>query len=193
MESKFVGINSTFLLSIIIPTYNRHDELSKLLEQLSVELLPVREHVELLISNNNSRDETEKVAHEFIAKQSDVIAVRYFKQTSNIGPASNLHFLVKQSRSVFTWLSLWLQSLGAELTGFALSPPSQPSLFDEAKISEGMNSIIGDIRDLSGLQHAMQAARPEIVIHMAAQPLVRYSYQNPVEIYSGMIMSRGEK
>ena len=72
-----------------------------------------------------------------------------------------------------SWLSLWLQSLGVELTGFALQPPTQPSLFEEANIADGMRTIIGDIRDLAVLQQAMQDAQPEIVIHMAAQPLVR--------------------
>lgn len=87
-----------------------------------------------------------------------------------------------------SWISLWLQSLGAELTGFALQPPTDPSLFEEAHVANGMHSIIGDIRDGSVLQQAMQAARPEIVIHMAAQPLVRYSYQNPVETYAINVM-----
>lgn len=87
-----------------------------------------------------------------------------------------------------SWLSLWLQSLGAELTGFAFQPPTQPSLFDEANVADGMRSIIGDIRDFPALQQAMRAAQPEIVIHMAAQPLVRYSYQNPVETYSTNVM-----
>lgn len=87
-----------------------------------------------------------------------------------------------------SWLSLWLQSLGAELTGFALQSPTQPSLFEEAHIAGGMRSVIGDIRDLPALQGAMQAARPEVVIHMAAQPLVRYSYQNPVETYATNVM-----
>ncbi|MBP0628127.1 CDP-glucose 4,6-dehydratase [Cupriavidus sp. AcVe19-1a] len=87
-----------------------------------------------------------------------------------------------------SWLSLWLQSLGAELTGFALSPPTRPSLFEEAHVSGGMRSIIGDIRDLPALRQAMHSAQPEIVIHMAAQPLVRYSYQNPVETYATNVM-----
>jgi CDP-glucose 4,6-dehydratase len=87
-----------------------------------------------------------------------------------------------------SWTSLWLQSLGAELTGFALPPPTQPSLFEVAQVGNGMRSIIGDIRDLATLQRAIQAAQPEIVIHMAAQPLVRYSYQNPVETYSTNVM-----
>ena len=86
------------------------------------------------------------------------------------------------------WMSLWLQSLGAELTGFSLAPPTQPSLFDEARVADGMRTIFGDIRDLAVLQQAMLAVRPEIVIHMAAQPLVRYSYQNPVETYSTNVM-----
>lgn len=86
------------------------------------------------------------------------------------------------------WLSLWLQSLGAELTGFALEPATQSNLFDEAKVAHRMNSIIGDIRDLGALQRAIHAARPEIVIHMAAQPLVRHSYQNPVETYATNVM-----
>ncbi len=87
-----------------------------------------------------------------------------------------------------SWMSLWLQSLGAELTGFALPPPTSPSLFDEGCVAKGMTSVIGDIRDLTALQGALRAARPEIVIHMAAQPLVRYSYRNPVETYTTNVM-----
>jgi len=87
-----------------------------------------------------------------------------------------------------SWLSLWLQSMGAELTGFALPPPTDPSLFDEGSIGDGMTSVIGDIRDFEALQQSMQSADPEIVIHMAAQPLVRYSYRNPVETYATNVM-----
>lgn len=87
-----------------------------------------------------------------------------------------------------SWISLWLQNLGAELTGFALQPPTQPSLFEEASVADGMHTVTGDIRDLAVLQKAIQDAQPEIVIHMAAQPLVRYSYQNPVETYSTNVM-----
>lgn len=87
-----------------------------------------------------------------------------------------------------SWMSLWLQSLGAEVTGYALNPPTIPNLFEEAKVAQGMRSIIGDIRDLDTLQQAMQAAQPQVVIHMAAQPLVRYSYQNPVETYATNVM-----
>ena len=87
-----------------------------------------------------------------------------------------------------SWISLWLQSLGAELTGFSLQPPTTPSLFDEARVGNGMKSVIGDIRDLTALQQVIQEARPEIVIHMAAQALVRYSYIDPVETYSTNVM-----
>lgn len=86
------------------------------------------------------------------------------------------------------WLSLWLQSLGADVTGYSLQPPTNPSLFDIARVGEGMHSIIGDIRDLSNLQQAMQSANPNIVIHMAAQPLVRLSYKSPVETYATNVM-----
>ncbi len=87
-----------------------------------------------------------------------------------------------------SWLSLWLQHLGAELTGFALEPPTTPSLFEVAHVAQGMNSIIGDIRDAESLSNAMRQARPEVVIHMAAQPLVRYSYAHPVETYATNVM-----
>lgn len=86
------------------------------------------------------------------------------------------------------WLSLWLQSLGAEITGFSLDPPTNPSLFKVAKIEQGMASIIGDIRDAEALSRAMKEARPDVVIHMAAQSLVRYSYAHPVETYSTNVM-----
>lgn len=87
-----------------------------------------------------------------------------------------------------SWLSLWLQSLGAQVTGYALAPPTNPSLFDIAEVAQGMTSVIGDIRDLAKLQAVFIEHCPEIVIHMAAQPLVRYSYQNPVETYSTNVM-----
>jgi CDP-glucose 4,6-dehydratase len=87
-----------------------------------------------------------------------------------------------------SWLSLWLQSMGAQVTGFALQPPTTPSLFDEAQVAEGMTSIIGDIRDYQAVLTAMQDCRPEIVLHLAAQPLVRYSYQAPVETYATNVM-----
>jgi CDP-glucose 4,6-dehydratase len=87
-----------------------------------------------------------------------------------------------------SWLSLWLQSLGAELVGYALAPPTNPSLFEMADVAQGMTSVIGDIRDLTKLESVFAKHRPEIVIHMAAQPLVRNSYQNPIETYSTNVM-----
>lgn len=87
-----------------------------------------------------------------------------------------------------SWLSLWLQDLGAELTGFSLAPPTNPSLFEQARVADGMNSKIGDIRNLERLQIEMQKSQPEIVFHLAAQPLVRYSYENPIETYSTNVM-----
>lgn len=86
------------------------------------------------------------------------------------------------------WLSLWLQQLGADLTGYALDPPTTPSLFAVARVADGMRSIIGDVRDAGALAAALREAAPEIVIHMAAQPLVRYSYQAPVETYATNVM-----
>ena len=87
-----------------------------------------------------------------------------------------------------SWLALWLQQLGADLTGFSLPPPTTPSLFDEAVIAEGMHSQTGDIRDYPALQNALQHARPEIVIHLAAQSLVRYGYQQPLDTYATNVM-----
>ncbi len=87
-----------------------------------------------------------------------------------------------------SWLSLWLQSMGAQVTGFSLAPPTQPSLFEVAKVAEEMTSIVGDIRDLSHLRAVFAEHQPEIVIHMAAQALVRYSYIEPVETYSTNVM-----
>ena len=87
-----------------------------------------------------------------------------------------------------SWLSLWLQNLGAEVTGYALEAPTTPSLFNVAKVGHTMTSNIADIRDLAALKSAMLSVQPQIVIHMAAQPLVRYSYQNPVETYSTNVM-----
>tara|TARA_B110000977_G_scaffold201014_1_gene293666 strand:- start:2768 stop:3847 length:1080 start_codon:yes stop_codon:yes gene_type:complete len=87
-----------------------------------------------------------------------------------------------------SWLSLWLQQLGAEVTGYALAPPSNLSLFEVAQVAKGMTSIIGDIRDGDMLANAMRQAEPDIVIHLAAQPLVRRSYVDPVETYSTNVM-----
>src|SRR6185503_5158736 len=78
------------------------------------------------------------------------------------------------------WLSLWLQRLGAAVSGYALAPPTRPSLFDVADVGRGMSSATGDVRDAAALSEAVKNARPEIVFHMAAQSLVRPSYASPV-------------
>jgi CDP-glucose 4,6-dehydratase len=87
-----------------------------------------------------------------------------------------------------SWLSLWLQQLGAEVTGFSLPPPTQPSLFELANVEKGMTSLIGDIRDLEKLSRSLQESKAEIVFHLAAQPLVRLSYKTPVDTYSTNVM-----
>jgi len=87
-----------------------------------------------------------------------------------------------------SWLSLWLQSMDAQVVGYALAPPTEPSLFEVAGVGAGMTSVIGDIRDLEHLRAVFAEHKPEIVIHMAAQPLVRYSYAEPVETYSTNVM-----
>lgn len=88
-----------------------------------------------------------------------------------------------------SWLSLWLASMGAKVTGYALAPNTTPNFFEVAKVDGDLEkSHIADIRDLDKLQKAMADAKPEIVIHMAAQPLVRYSYANPVETYATNVM-----
>jgi CDP-glucose 4,6-dehydratase len=87
-----------------------------------------------------------------------------------------------------SWLCLWLQRMGADVHGYALEAPSSPNLFDVARVADGMHSTIGDVRDASALAAAMHDAAPEIVIHMAAQPLVRRSYIDPMETYSTNVM-----
>ncbi len=82
-----------------------------------------------------------------------------------------------------SWLSLWLVSLGAEVKGYALNPPTLPSLFNEAEVGKVIDSKIGDIRDQDALHESMFEFNPDILIHIAAQPLVRYSYDAPIETY----------
>ena len=86
------------------------------------------------------------------------------------------------------WLSLWLQQLGAQVKGFSLAPPTDTSFFSEVKIADGMDSEIGDIRDLDKLKQSISTFKPDVLIHMAAQPLVRHSYDNPVETYATNVM-----
>ncbi len=86
------------------------------------------------------------------------------------------------------WLALWLQSLGARVTGFSLDVPTQPSLYELARVGEDMQSITGDVRDRVAVAAAVDEAAPEIVIHMAAQSLVRRSFIDPGETYATNVM-----
>ena len=83
-----------------------------------------------------------------------------------------------------SWLSLWLQSLGADIIGFSLAPDMKPNLFEMIRLNESMKSIIGDIRDFELIQTILKKYQPEIIIHLAAQPLVSYSYQAPLTTYT---------
>ncbi|WP_186405522.1 CDP-glucose 4,6-dehydratase [Candidatus Accumulibacter aalborgensis] len=87
-----------------------------------------------------------------------------------------------------SWISLWLQSMGAQVVGYALPPPTKPSLFDSADVGNGMVSIMGNVLDLARLRSAVEDHRPAVVFHMAAQPLVRHSYIEPVETYATNVM-----
>lgn len=87
-----------------------------------------------------------------------------------------------------SWLSLWLQDMGAIVKGFSLAPLTTPNLFEVADVAEGMESEIGDIRNLEAVTASMLAFNPDILIHMAAQPLVRLSYIEPVETYATNVM-----
>ncbi|ARB94087.2 CDP-glucose 4,6-dehydratase [Legionella longbeachae] len=87
-----------------------------------------------------------------------------------------------------SWLALWLQQLGAEVIGFSLDAPSSPNLFTLAHVSQNMISLIGDVRDFDTLKNVFIEHRPEIVFHMAAQSLVRQSYEDPRETYATNIM-----
>ncbi len=86
------------------------------------------------------------------------------------------------------WTTLWLASLGARVSGLSLGVPSEPSLFELARVGEGMDSVDGDVRDPETVARAMAAARPEVVIHMAAQPLVRRSFTRPRETFETNVM-----
>lgn len=87
-----------------------------------------------------------------------------------------------------SWMALWLQQMGADVYGFALEPPTTPSLFVQADVANGMHHRIGDVRSLIEVQDAIREADPEIILHMAAQPLVRTSYAEPVETYATNVM-----
>lgn len=87
-----------------------------------------------------------------------------------------------------SWLCLWLHALGAEIFGYALDPPTEPNLFELARVGELVDSSVADVRDLDRLKAEICKAAPEVVIHMAAQPLVRDSYKIPVETYAVNVM-----
>ena len=87
-----------------------------------------------------------------------------------------------------SWLCLWLQELGANVTGISLRPTCQPNLFEAAAVDENMRSLYIDIRNVDALKKAFSETQPEIIIHMAAQSLVRKSYHDPVETYSTNVM-----
>lgn len=87
-----------------------------------------------------------------------------------------------------TWLCQVLLALGADVTGYALEAPTEPSLFALCRMEDKMDSVYGDIRDLEHLQETFVRVQPEIVIHMAAQPIVRESYKNPVYTYDVNVM-----
>ena len=87
-----------------------------------------------------------------------------------------------------SWLALWLDSLGAHVSGMALAPATTPALFDVAQVGRGITSTIADIRDEAVLARAMAAADPEVIFHLAAQPLVRASYREPVATFGTNVM-----
>src|SRR2546421_12733695 len=97
-------------------------------------------------------------------------------------------FLTEHSGFKGSWLSLWLNGLEANLTGYALDPPTEPSLFDQAGVSRAVKSMCADIRDYPRLKSAIAESRPEVVIHMAAQSVVRRGYEDPIETYSSNVM-----
>lgn len=87
-----------------------------------------------------------------------------------------------------SWLCLWLHAMGAQVTGYALDPPTTPNLFEQANVESAVHSIRGDVRNFDDLRNALDAAAPEVVIHMAAQSVVRRSYEDPIENYSTNVM-----
>ena len=87
-----------------------------------------------------------------------------------------------------SWLCHILKLAGAKVTGYALEPPTEPSLFNIAGIAEGMNSVMGDVRDFAALRETFQQAQPEIVFHLSAQPLVIRSYEEPLLTYETNVM-----
>ncbi|WP_374633918.1 CDP-glucose 4,6-dehydratase [Ferrovibrio sp.] len=97
-------------------------------------------------------------------------------------------FLTGHSGFVGGWTGFWLSELGAEVTGYALPPPSNPSFFALTRLQDRIRHIEGDVRDAAALETAMRAADPEILLHLAAQPIVRRAYRHPVESFAVNVM-----
>ncbi len=114
------------------------------------------------------------------------------KQTRKVNPEfwkGKKVFLTGHTGFKGSWLSMWLQAMGAQTKGYSLEETvSTPALFKTANVAQDMESEIGDIRNLDAIQKSMQVFNPDILIHMAAQPLVRLSYINPVDTYSTNVM-----
>jgi CDP-glucose 4,6-dehydratase len=87
-----------------------------------------------------------------------------------------------------SWLSLWLTRLGADVCGYALLPPTQPNLFERAQVARGMKSVTGDVRDYAALKATIANHAPEIILHLAAQSVVKVGYRDPIETYSTNVM-----
>jgi len=87
-----------------------------------------------------------------------------------------------------SWLSLWLEALGANVTGYALAPPTHPNLFEQAQVASSVRSVCADIRDFPRLSTVIAECRPEVILHMAAQSVVRRGYEDPIETYSSNVM-----
>ncbi len=86
------------------------------------------------------------------------------------------------------WLAEWLLSLGANVTGFALGPTTEPALFEQLGLAQRLNHVVGDIRDLASVRRVLDETTPDFVFHLAAQPLVRLSYEQPAETYATNVM-----
>jgi CDP-glucose 4,6-dehydratase len=86
------------------------------------------------------------------------------------------------------WLSLWLHQLGADVTGFALPAPTDPSFFEQTRLHELVRHVEGDVRDPASVEKVVAETRPDVIFHLAAQPLVRYSYDHPVETFATNVM-----